>query len=80
MRRRMRNVRRRLDGKPKTANRITTIGDYFCSAQESEKLLAVAAAGEDLSQHTIPRVNSPPGRSVDSARREAAEAATLVRD
>src|SRR6267142_2521552 len=40
-----------LDGKPKTANRIYGIGDYFVQRKNAEKLLAVAAAGEDLAPH-----------------------------
>jgi TolA-binding protein len=37
-----------LDDKPKTANRIYDIGDYFVQRKNAEKLLAVAAAGEEL--------------------------------
>src|SRR6267142_806536 len=42
-----------LDGKPKTANRIYDIGDYFVQRKNAEKLLAVAAAGEDLAPHDL---------------------------
>ena len=37
-----------LEGKPKTANRIYDIGDYFLQRKNAEKLLAVAGAGEEL--------------------------------
>jgi tetratricopeptide (TPR) repeat protein len=36
-----------LEGKPKTANRIYDIGDYFLQRKNAEKLLAVAGAGEE---------------------------------
>jgi tetratricopeptide (TPR) repeat protein len=37
-----------LENKPKTAKRICDIGDYFLQRKNPEKLLAVAAAGEEL--------------------------------
>jgi tetratricopeptide (TPR) repeat protein len=37
-----------LESKPRTANRICSIGDYFVGRKNGEKLLAVAAAGEEL--------------------------------
>src|SRR5260221_240092 len=40
-----------LEFKPKTAKRIYDIGDYYLQRKNGEKLLAVGAAGEDLSPH-----------------------------
>ena len=37
-----------LGSKPRTANRVYDIGDYFLQRKDAEKLLAVAAAGEEL--------------------------------
>jgi tetratricopeptide (TPR) repeat protein len=37
-----------LESKPKTANRIYDIGDYFLQRKNADKLLAVASAGEAL--------------------------------
>jgi tetratricopeptide (TPR) repeat protein len=39
---------RALENKPKTAKRIYDIGDYFLQRKNPEKLLAVAAVGEEL--------------------------------
>jgi len=39
-----------LEFKPKTAKRIYDIGDYYLQRKNGEKLLAVAAAGEELTQ------------------------------
>jgi tetratricopeptide (TPR) repeat protein len=37
-----------LEGKPKTAKRVYDIGDYFLQRKNAEKLVLVAAAGEEL--------------------------------
>ena len=40
-----------LESKPKTAKRIYDIGDYFLQRKNAEKLLVVAASGEELAPH-----------------------------
>lgn len=42
-----------LESKPKTAKRIYDIGDYYLQRKSGEKLLVVAAAGEDLAPHDL---------------------------
>jgi tetratricopeptide (TPR) repeat protein len=68
-----------LDGKPKTANRIYDIGDYFVQRKNAEKLLAVAAAGEDLAPHD-PRGKFYRGVALILQGEKLAEAEKLLRD
>ena len=68
-----------LDGKPKTANRIYDIGDYFVQRKNAEKLLAVAAAGEDLAPHD-PRGKFYRGVALILQGEKPAEAEKLMRD
>jgi len=68
-----------LDGKPKTANRIYDIGDYFVQRKNAEKLLAAAAAGEDLAPHD-PRGKFYRGVALILQGEKPAEAEKLVRD
>ncbi len=68
-----------LDGKPKTANRIYDIGDYFVQRKIAEKLLAVAAAGEDLAPRD-PRGKFYRGVALILQGEKPAEAEKLVRD
>jgi tetratricopeptide (TPR) repeat protein len=49
-----------LESKPKTANRIYDIGDYFLQRGQGDKLLQVAAAGEALAP------NDPRGKYYES--------------
>ena len=68
-----------LDGKPKTANRIYDIGDYFVQRKNAEKLLVVAAAGEDLAPHD-PRGKFYRGVALILQGEKPAEAEKLLRD
>ena len=68
-----------LDGKPKTANRIYDIGDYFVQRKNAEKLLAVAAAGEDLAPHD-PRGKFYRGVALILQGEKPAEAEQLLKD
>jgi len=68
-----------LDGKPKTANRIYDIGDYFVQRKNAEKLLAVAAAGEDLAPHD-PRGKFYQGVALILQGEKPAEAEKLLKD
>ena len=68
-----------LDGKPKTANRIYDIGDYFVQRKNAEKLLVVAAAGEDLAPHD-PRGKFYRGVALILQGEKSAEAEKLLRD
>ncbi len=68
-----------LDGKPKTANRIYDIGDYFVQRKNSEKLLAAAAAGEDLAPHD-PRGKFYRGVALILQGEKPAEAEQLLKD
>lgn len=68
-----------LDGKPKTANRIYDIGDYFVQRKNAEKLLAVAAAGEDLAPHD-PRGKFYRGVALILQGEKPAEAEKLLKD
>ncbi len=68
-----------LDGKPKTANRIYDIGDYFVQRKIAEKLLAVAAAGEDLAPRD-PRGKFYRGVALTLQGEKPAEAEKLLRD
>jgi len=68
-----------LNGKPKTANRIYDIGDYFVQRKNAEKLLAVAAAGEDLAPHD-PRGKFYRGVALILQGEKPAEAEQLLKD
>ena len=68
-----------LDGKPKTANRIYDIGDYFVQRKNAEKLLAAAAAGEDLAPHD-PRGKFYRGVALILQGEKPAEAEKLLKD
>jgi len=68
-----------LDGKPKTANRIYDIGDYFVQRKIAEKLLAVAAAGEDLAPRD-PRGKFYRGVALILQGEKPAEAEKLLKD
>jgi len=68
-----------LDGKPKTANRIYDIGDYFVQRKNVEKLLAVAAAGEDFAPHD-PRGKFYRGVALILQGEKPAEAEKLLKD
>ena len=68
-----------LESKPKTANRIYDIGDYFLQRKNPEKLLAVAAAGEDLAPHD-PRGKFCRGTALILQSQKPAEAEKLLRD
>ena len=68
-----------LDGKPKTANRIYDIGDYFVQRKNAEKLLAVAAAGEDSAPHD-PRGKFYRGVALILQGEKPAEAEQLLKD
>ena len=68
-----------LDGKPKTANRIYDIGDYFVQRKNAEKLLGVAAAGEDLAPHD-PRGKFYRGVALILQGEKPAEAEQLLKD
>ena len=68
-----------LDGKPKTANRIYDIGDYFVQRKNAEKLLAVAPAGEDLAPHD-PRGKFYRGIALILQGEKPAEAGKLLKD
>ena len=68
-----------LEIKPKTANRIYDIGDYFLQRKNPEKLLAVAAAGEDLAPHD-PRGKFYRGTALILQSQKPAEAEKLLQD
>ncbi len=68
-----------LDGKPKTANRIYDIGDYFVQRKNAEKLLVVAASGEDLAPHD-PRGKFYRGVALILQDGKPAEAEKLLKD
>jgi tetratricopeptide (TPR) repeat protein len=68
-----------LDGKPKTANRIYDIGDYFVQRKNVEKLLSVAAAGEDFAPHD-PRGKFYRGVALILQGEKPAEAEKLLKD
>ena len=68
-----------LDGKPKTANRIYDIGDYFVQRKNAEKLLAVAEAGEDLAPHD-PRGKFYRGVALILQSEKPTEAEKLLKD
>ncbi len=68
-----------LDNKPKTANRIYAIGDYFVQRKNAEKLLAVAAAGEELAPQD-PRGKFYAGVALTLQSRKPADAEKLLRD
>jgi tetratricopeptide (TPR) repeat protein len=68
-----------LESKPKTANRIYDIGDYFVQRKNAEKLLAVAAAGEELAPQN-PRGKFYQGVALILQGQKPAEAEKLLRD
>jgi tetratricopeptide (TPR) repeat protein len=68
-----------LDSKPKTANRVYDIGDYFVQRKNAEKLLAVAAAGEELAPQD-PRGKFYRGVALVLQGQKPAEAEKLLRD
>ncbi len=68
-----------LDNKPKTANRIYAIGDYFVQRKNAEKLLAVAAAGEELAPQD-PRGKFYAGVALTLQSRKPADSEKLLRD
>jgi tetratricopeptide (TPR) repeat protein len=68
-----------LDTKPKTANRIYGIGDYFLQRKNAEKLLAVAAAAEDPAPQD-PRGKFYRGVALILQGQKPAEAEKLLRD
>jgi len=67
------------DNKPKTANCIYAIGDYFVQRKNAEKLLAVAAAGEELAPQD-PRGKFYAGVALTLQSRKPADAEKLLRD
>src|SRR3982074_3664978 len=68
-----------LDSKPKTANRIYDIRDYFAQRKKAEKLLAVAGAGEELAPQD-PRGKFYRGVALVLQGQKPAEAEKLLRD
>jgi len=66
-----------LDGKPKTANRIYDIGDYFVQRKECGKTSGGGRGRRRLGAARSPR-EILRGRSVDSARREARGSGKIV--
>jgi tetratricopeptide (TPR) repeat protein len=68
-----------LEGKPKTANRIYDIGDYFLQRKNAEKLLAVAGAGEELAPPD-PRGKFYRGVALILQNLKSAEAEKFLRD
>jgi len=68
-----------LGSKPKTANRIYDIGDYFLERKNAEKLLAVAAAGEELAPED-PRGKFYRGVALNFEVQKPAEAEKLLRE
>jgi tetratricopeptide (TPR) repeat protein len=65
--------------KPKTAKRIYDIGDYFLQRKNPEKLLAVAAAGEELAPRD-PRGKFYRGVALVLQAQKSAEAEKLLRE
>jgi len=68
-----------LESKPKTANRIYDIGDYFLQRKNAEKLLAVAGAGEELAPQD-PRGKFYRGVALILQNQKPAEAEKCLRD
>lgn len=68
-----------LENKPKTAKRIYDIGDYFLQRKNPEKLLAVAAAGEELAPRD-PRGKFYRGVAQVMQGQKPAEAEKLLRE
>jgi tetratricopeptide (TPR) repeat protein len=68
-----------LESKPKTVKRIYDIGDYFLQRKNAEKLLAVAAAGEELAPQD-PRGKFYRGVALILQGQKPAEAEKLLRD
>jgi len=68
-----------LEAKPKTANRVYDIGDYFLQRKNADKLLAVAGAGEDLAPGD-PRGKFYRGVALILQGQKPAEAEKLLRD
>ncbi len=68
-----------LESKPKTANRIYGIGDYFLERKNAEKLLGVATAGEELAPRD-PRGEFYRGVAFILQGVKAADAEKMLRD
>jgi tetratricopeptide (TPR) repeat protein len=68
-----------LESRPKSAKRIYDIGDYFLRRKNAEKLLAVAAAGEELAPND-PRGKFYRGVALILQGQKPAEAGKLLRD
>lgn len=68
-----------LESRPKTANRIYAIGDYFVQRKNAEKLLAVAIAGEELAPRD-PRGKFYRGVALILQGEKPAEAEKLLRE
>jgi len=68
-----------LESKPKSAKRIYDIGDYFLERKNAEKLLAVAAAGEELAPQD-PRGKFYRGVALTLQNQRPADAEKLLRD
>jgi len=68
-----------LESKPKIAKRIYDIGDYFVQRKNAEKLLAVAAAGEELAPED-PRGKFYRGVALILQSQKPAETEKLLRD
>ncbi|HKM66909.1 MAG TPA: tetratricopeptide repeat protein [Candidatus Acidoferrum sp.] len=68
-----------LGSKPKTANRIYDIGDYFLQRKNAEKLLGVASAGEELAPQD-PRGKFYRGVAFILQGQKTADAEKLLRD
>jgi len=67
------------ESRPKTANRIYAIGDYFVQRKNAEKLLAVAIAGEELAPQD-PRGKFYRGVALILQGEKPAEAEKLLRE
>jgi tetratricopeptide (TPR) repeat protein len=68
-----------LESKPKTVKRVYDIGDYYLQRKNAEKLLVVAAAGEDLAPHD-PRGKFYRGVALILQNQKPAEAEKLLRE
>ncbi|HET7105468.1 MAG TPA: tetratricopeptide repeat protein [Candidatus Acidoferrum sp.] len=68
-----------LELKPKTAKRIYDIGDYYLQRNNGEKLLAVAAAGEELARRD-PRGKFYRGVGLILQKEKPADAEKLLRE
>ncbi len=68
-----------LESKPKTVKRVYDIGDYYLQRKNAEKLLVVAAAGEDLAPHD-PRGKFYSGVALILQNQKPAEPEKLLRE